>query len=66
MTTTTTRARALPACMGGWCSIRESCACYKSPHDRNEPAERLCPRGLDGEAFRPLIVRRIELRNTAA
>lgn len=30
-----------PACMGGWCARRASCAHYRAD-DRREPAERLC------------------------
>jgi hypothetical protein len=35
------------ACMGGWCSRRESCPHYLA-EDRSEPAERLCEPGRDG------------------
>lgn len=31
----------LPACMGGWCQLRDSCARHHAPN-RAEPAERLC------------------------
>lgn len=34
-------------CMGGWCGRRDHCPHHQSP-DRREPAERLCPPGLDG------------------
>lgn len=36
------------ACMGGWCRIRERCPHYGIESD--EPAERLCKPGRDGEA----------------
>ncbi len=36
------------ACMGGWCARRDKCPHYHSAETRN-PAERLCPPGMDGE-----------------
>ncbi len=37
----------LPACMGGWCHIRESCQRYGA-QTGFDPIERLCEPGLDG------------------
>jgi hypothetical protein len=36
-------------CMGGFCSIRESCQHYTT-EDRSNPSERLCEPRRDGEA----------------
>lgn len=51
--------RHTPPCMGGWCGIRTSCACYATPSTRLEPAERLCKSGVDGQFFRPILAQRI-------
>ncbi len=40
-------------CMGGWCRVRSGCAHYVAPSSREQPAERLCPKGQDY----PLLVR---------
>lgn len=56
------------ACMGGWCTKREKCPHFHAT-DRREPAERLCPPGLDGELFvglPGLPFLRIPLRHTPA
>jgi hypothetical protein len=37
-----------PACMGGWCSLRNGCPNYLTRQGRGEPAERLCVKGADG------------------
>lgn len=42
----------LPACMGGFCDRRESCAQHHA-QDRDEPAERLCAKG-ERNAYIPL------------
>lgn len=34
-------------CMGGWCTLRERCPHYGADGIA-QPAERLCPAGLDG------------------
>ena len=34
----------LPACMGGWCKVRDRCAQHLLA-DRSTVAERLCPKG---------------------
>lgn len=31
-----------PACMGGFCAIRDRCARYHQWHRRAQPSERLC------------------------
>lgn len=36
----------LPACMGGWCDLREGCALYIKDN-RERVVERLCTRGLE-------------------
>lgn len=41
-----------PACMGGWCRLRDRCARHLQA-DRREPAERLCPAG-DPVEFLPI------------
>lgn len=38
-----------PACMGGWCRIRDRCGHYNAS-DRTRPIERLCEPNQDGEA----------------
>lgn len=38
------------ACMGGWCAKRGHCAHYHA-ENTTDPAERLCPPGLDGAGF---------------
>jgi hypothetical protein len=44
----------IPACMGGWCSRRLSCAHHQAVWRRGEPAERLCrPGGAD--VWQPLL-----------
>lgn len=35
-------------CMGGWCTMRDRCPNYRSDRILSEPAERLCPKGIDG------------------
>lgn len=40
--------RVLPACMGGWCGIRERCPHYAAGHASRTPAERLCMPEFDG------------------
>lgn len=56
LTATTTRACALPvplfapglpACMGGWCTIREACPRYGA-QTGVDPVERLCEQNRDG------------------
>lgn len=52
MSTVDSRVRAhlpskLPACMGGWCLVRENCQRY-SACTGADPVERLCQPGLDG------------------
>lgn len=48
----------LPACMGGWCRIRDACPRYHA-NSVVEPAERLCDAGKDGcLSGYPVIVRR--------
>lgn len=37
----------LPACMGGWCKMREACTRYHA-NTAGEPVERLCEPGQDG------------------
>lgn len=44
----------LPACMGGFCSLRMSCARYHAA-DRRYPSERLCSRHLHN-AWQPIAV----------
>lgn len=48
------RFAALPACMGGWCSVRSSCALHHAA-DRRNPAERLCSPGLR-DAWQPVAM----------
>ena len=38
------------ACMGGWCKKRAHCANYHA-ENRDEPEERLCAPGQDGEGL---------------
>lgn len=38
-----------PACMGGWCRVREHC-CHYQAHGRTELSERLCLPGSDGDS----------------
>lgn len=40
---------ALQSCMGGRCARREQCGHYHAATETQEPAERLCTRGLDGD-----------------
>jgi hypothetical protein len=41
-----------PACMGGWCAVRDRCTYYQA-QDRRYPIERLCePKQHD--AFEPV------------
>lgn len=59
LTATTTRTRVapenprrlvspgLPACMGGWCTIREACPRYGA-QTGVDPVERLCEQNRDG------------------
>lgn len=49
-----TRRVRLPACMGGSCGLRTSCARYHQA-DRNDPAERLCAAGRH-DIFQPITV----------
>lgn len=35
----------LPACMGGWCAVRDHCGRFHQVADRAMPAERLCDAG---------------------
>lgn len=37
-----------PACMGGWCTLRDHCPHYHSEDRSRRPSERLCLPGLDG------------------
>lgn len=39
-----TSAPAIPACMGGWCAVRDRCQRHLQT-DRGIVAERLCPKG---------------------
>lgn len=44
-------------CMGGFCALREKCQHYVAPTSRQQPAERLCDRGMEREMFfRPMAV----------
>lgn len=40
-------AASLPACMGGWCELREDCSRYHAATDV-DPVDRLCEMGHDG------------------
>ena len=40
------RVTQLPACMGGWCTSRDSCARHLTPN-RHDVSERLCAKGLE-------------------
>lgn len=48
----------IPACMGGWCALRDHCPAYHAA-ERDFPSERLCIPGHDGTSaiveliFRP-------------
>lgn len=42
--------RGLPACMGGWCHVRESCPRYQA-QTGVDPVERLCEPGRDGFVY---------------
>lgn len=42
-----------PACMGGWCHVRDRCALHLQA-DRREPAERVCGHGRS-DAFTPIV-----------
>lgn len=44
----------LPACMGGFCDVRTSCARYHALN-RGYPSERLCTRGRS-DAWQPVSV----------
>jgi hypothetical protein len=37
----------LPACMGGWCQMRDQCARHVTPSRSGEVSERLCRRGAE-------------------
>lgn len=37
--------RVLPACMGGYCNLRDTCNRYHQMAHRTSPAERLCTPG---------------------
>ena len=53
----------LQQCMGGWCTVRDKCAHYWAPQQRNvPPSERLCVPHADGEAMtlRPIELQRQE------
>lgn len=47
----------LPPCMGGWCSRRDHCLLFhharRGGFGRQEPSERLCAPGFDGELLHP-------------
>lgn len=45
----------VPACMGGWCTVRDRCAMHCCA-DRSEVAERLCMPGTRNE--RPITIAR--------
>lgn len=38
-----------PACMGGWCALRDQCPAYHAEF-RGQPSERLCRTGQDGKS----------------
>lgn len=44
----------LPACMGGWCTRRESCGRHHQAERRDAPAERLCRTGRRRNAWIPI------------
>lgn len=57
----------ITACMGGWCTRRDYCPHFQAAV-RDEPAERLCPPGRDGEmltASSPSPVRMVQVRHKA-
>lgn len=57
-----------PACMGGWCALRDRCPHFHAD-DRSEPAERLCPPRQDGaipEFVKPVLVPSLAVEGTAA
>lgn len=38
----------IPACMGGFCTQRDRCVNHIAPNAmRENPAERICPKGLE-------------------
>ena len=39
----------IQSCMGGWCLKRETCAHYLAASPHQDPEERLCLPGRDGE-----------------
>lgn len=54
MTRPVFRLQFLPACMGGWCTLRERCHHYVLPASSVDPADRLCQRG-QRDQFVPLL-----------
>jgi hypothetical protein len=47
-----------PACMGGWCALRDDCPRYHA-QSGEEPSERLCEPGRDGvSATYPVRIQR--------
>lgn len=44
------------SCMGGWCQIRERCTNYHAGREDQEPRERLCIPGQDGESDTARVV----------
>lgn len=59
MNLTNPQTDALPACMGGWCPMRESCRLYHAGSE-GRPSERLCPPG-ERSAWLPLSVARRDI-----
>jgi len=53
------RVRNLPACMGGFCGVRSSCARYHQERQRTSPAERLCG-PHDHDIWQPIAITRNE------
>lgn len=45
-----------PACMGGWCAVRDRCY-HHQQGDRAHPVERMCET-LGRSYFRPVVVYR--------
>jgi hypothetical protein len=45
----------LPACMGGWCTLRQACPRYHA-QSGVDPVERLCNRGRDGELLQERLL----------
>lgn len=41
----------IPACLGGFCVLRDMCLHHVAPASREAPAERLCKRGHEGAMF---------------